>query len=62
VLLDNGDMFIAITNTEITDHYFGEVCIFRLTDKGETWVMEVLLTAEDGSNIREPTKHREVHQ
>ena len=55
VLLPNGDMLMAISSTEDNKNcYFGAVRILRSTDDGETWQMEELLKAEDGTLIREP--------
>ena len=54
VLLDNGDMLMAITSTEDAERYFGAIRILRSTDDGETWQTEALLRAKDGTNIREP--------
>lgn len=54
LLLENGDMLMAITSTEVPDRYFGAIRVLRSTDDGRSWQMERLLTAEDGTNIREP--------
>lgn len=56
VLLDNGDMLMAISSTEDDPEgrYFGMVRILRSTDDGDTWQMEELIKAKDLTNIREP--------
>ncbi|MFH0965562.1 MAG: exo-alpha-sialidase [Planctomycetota bacterium] len=54
LLLANGDMLMAITSREVPDRYFGAIRTLRSTDDGETWNLEALLTADDGTNIREP--------
>ncbi len=56
LLLDNGDMLMAITSTEDDPEgrYLGMVRILRSSDDGETWQMEALLKAKDSTNIREP--------
>ena len=54
LLLPNGDMLMAVTSNEVPDRYFGAVRILRSTDDGETWSLEELLQADDGTKIREP--------
>lgn len=54
VLLDNGDMLMACSSTEIPERYFGAIRILRSTDDGQSWEPEELLTADDATNIREP--------
>ena len=54
ILLDNGDMLMAISSSEIPDRYFGAIRILRTTDNGESWNPEALLTAADETKVREP--------
>ena len=54
LLLENGDMLMAISSTEVPENYLGAVRILRSTDDGATWNSEALLQAADGTKIREP--------
>ena len=54
LLLDNGDMLMAITSSENLDCDFGTVRVLRSTDDGESWEPEMLLKTDDGTKIREP--------
>jgi len=54
LLLPNGDMLMAITSSENPERYFGAIHVIRSSDDGETWRLEELLEAKDGTKIREP--------
>ena len=54
VLLPDGTIVLASTSTESKEHYFGAVQVYISRDDGKTWEKSALLTADDGSLIREP--------
>ena len=54
ILLSNGNMLMAISSSEDPDLPFGAVRILRSEDDGETWNIESLIKAIDGTKIREP--------
>ena len=45
LLLQNGDLLVAVTSPEVPDRYFGAVRILRSTDDGRSWIREALLTS-----------------
>ena len=54
VLLPDGTIVLASTSSELPDKYFGAVRVYLSHDDGETWEKGPILSAEDGTLIREP--------